>query len=632
MLARLYENLGLPSVAGRGSEKEHQKDEVSTVTGLTHCNAKDTPNCDGQTPEGSFSKALPVSMRNWETNSSDGELCNDCKVWLKGYTAPNGFSNPELFERNFLEDEELFLTANSERLHQCRLDLENSFVCEFSTTFDKWFKTNEPRLRLRLLQMYECLYIRSVAYSHTKNFLEFGQGQERINLSKLYSPKSISTSFGVTYVGNATTSSSHMEFYDFMRDGTLIDSGDEQFDEFVRSYYFTNQLDDSGVSGLQKRLIQRNLLAKIVAIKTRTNNSCLFTLNGYNCVMRFLVAVENDLLKKVQNREATPIIELLGGAGLGKSSTVKSFATFLNCLCPNVPANEMVYVRTNDRFWNGYTGQPIVLYDDVSHAKMQYDVARELVDIGSGVLSNPPMAFEKDMKYTSIYCFVTSNIPIATTGRTQELRDALARRITSYDCSPYSGACRVVTNGANSRFVYTFRGRVMNALKIGNIKIFDLVSNYLSSSGDVSKFELDFDVDFGLNDIQQDLSVAFEESLVEHRRVFRRTTRGLKRKLVEPAVENFSLFPEQSMLTSSVPESYSALVDCFAPSEGVCVSAELETPVGVLVSSRSGKREPSYKKRCFRTKKLKLSPLTAVDFSKSRKVKNFRSKCYFDLR
>jgi hypothetical protein len=134
----------------------------------------------------------------------------------------------------------------------------------------------------------------------------------------------------------------------------------------------------------------------------------------------------------------TPIIiELNGPAGVGKTTFARFIAHVIGSRLPYLPASNYLYSRANDKFWNGYEHQPVVLYDDPNQGRISYDLGFELIAIGGGVFTQPPMAFEKNMAFCSFVVIVTTNRRLSKS-RLRVDKQALNRRIVTLTFTPFS--------------------------------------------------------------------------------------------------------------------------------------------------------------------------------------------------
>jgi ABC-type dipeptide/oligopeptide/nickel transport system ATPase component len=265
-----------------------------------------------------------------------------------------------------------------------------------------------------------------------------------------------------------------------------------------------------------------------------TKEDPIFSCGRRNTAYCYLQYVKNSLeseLISIQDQRIQ-IHELVGESGIGKSRAISNLASIVCALVPFIPSGDIVYTRANDYWWNGYCGQPIILYDDFTHIKkkMKFDLVFELIAIASGTFRNPPMAFAKNMKFTSLLGIVTSNIPVLTTVREADTISAIKRRVSSKQWESTPGS----RNSDNSM---SFNGLLLNSI-ISDCSVFSL----FSETHDIIQSECTYQ--FKINNAQYDY-YDDEESM-------------------DP------IGPTTTVLISSVPESYSApCVVVVAPKERV---------------------------------------------------------------
>lgn len=131
------------------------------------------------------------------------------------------------------------------------------------------------------------------------------------------------------------------------------------------------------------------------------------------------------------------LIELNGKPGIGKSTFVDFLCETMHTIFPFYDEQDAVYNRVNDKFWNGYKQQPVVLYDDQNqNRELRYNLDNEIIQLGSGQFVHPPMAFEKNTKFSSVFVVFTTNKKILLT--TKVNKGAISRRIKTYTCEPLS--------------------------------------------------------------------------------------------------------------------------------------------------------------------------------------------------
>lgn len=160
------------------------------------------------------------------------------------------------------------------------------------------------------------------------------------------------------------------------------------------------------------------------------------------------------------------VIELNGDAGVGKSHNIhilaKHFARLLG-----MNENDVVYSRPSAaKYWTGYCGQPIVLYDDFNQDP-KVDELNELIHVASGVPFEVPCAdiVDKGILFTSDLVILTTNEKVENMNHTKiKCKEALLRRINhSLDCKVKPACAKLVgtklqfKGGLNASRLY--RGR-----------------------------------------------------------------------------------------------------------------------------------------------------------------------------
>lgn len=304
-----------------------------------------------------------------------------------------------------------------------------------------------------------------------------------------------------------------------------------EFAKFSYNVCLAMNMEDS----FERMLLVRYLRGKVTSMYELTKNDPIFSRGRRNIAYCYVRTAEYEIDKLFQQYadQRVQIHELVGPSGIGKTRAVNGLSKIIAALLPTVPMADLVYTRANDYWWNGYKGQPIILYDDFTHVrtKLKFDLNFELIAVASGTFRNPPMAFEKNMIFTSTLCIVTSNIPIMTTVAVAETANALRRRIVSQQWKPRSG----LTVCEEGVYRYVCRGNFVNSIVTANSRsVFSLFRESLEIFEQNSNYEIQFD-DF----------------------------------------EWESIPCTSSMLTSSVPESHSAIVEeVGAPKEELLVSAQ----------------------------------------------------------
>ncbi|APG78371.1 hypothetical protein 1 [Hubei picorna-like virus 74] len=117
-----------------------------------------------------------------------------------------------------------------------------------------------------------------------------------------------------------------------------------------------------------------------------------------------------DNIKRTCTEKIEPVvIWLSGAAGIGKSRAVSKIVEELGKLHGEVLHT---YVRgTADQYWSGYSGQPVVIYDDFGNSKEKTEFT-ELVSIKTcqAFLLNCAAVEEKGKLFTSKYVIICANM------------------------------------------------------------------------------------------------------------------------------------------------------------------------------------------------------------------------------
>nr|UJQ92793.1 MAG: putative RNA-dependent RNA polymerase [Narnaviridae sp.] len=106
------------------------------------------------------------------------------------------------------------------------------------------------------------------------------------------------------------------------------------------------------------------------------------------------------------------VIGLFGQPGSGKSTEINRIISNLQSLFPGVSTDQLVYQRTcSVDHWDGYTGQPIVVLDDLGQSSKGDDIRefQTLVSTCPYVLPMPSLE-EKGMIFGSSIILATSNL------------------------------------------------------------------------------------------------------------------------------------------------------------------------------------------------------------------------------
>lgn len=183
------------------------------------------------------------------------------------------------------------------------------------------------------------------------------------------------------------------------------------------------------------------LMKSLVGSRFRRGNQ--YVLGDY---IENLIRFNVDRSQELSKYKLIPfMIELNGKPGIGKSTFVDFLCELINKLFPFYDEQDAIYNRVNDKFWNGYKQQPVVLYDDQNqNRELRYNLDNEIIQLGSGQFVHPPMAFEKNTKFSSLFVVFTTNKRILET--TKVNKGAISRRVKTYFCEPKSDLGTYVSN------------------------------------------------------------------------------------------------------------------------------------------------------------------------------------------
>jgi hypothetical protein len=392
--------------------------------------------------------------------------------------------NKFIYEQK-LENLKIFQQSenNVEIIHIIHKAIEETsdFFTEFDKLFDKHFKHEQSERNTLQLQLFEVLYLRALFL-----FTQFEYKEEMSTVPVIQldtSDRSVGFNVGIVHL-----SSKGGKDGDIPLDTKILTQTDnEEFDDFVHLVflYFHTEMHE-----IQRHIILRYLVGKIRIIFELTKNCPNFIRVRRNLAYNYLSYVQNKLRKDFSSSSSQRIqfFELCGKSGAGKSRAVQNLVHLVFALVKYIPKKDIIYTRANDYWWNGYCGQPIILYDDLTHIKkkLKFDLAFEIIAVASGTFRNPPMAFDKDMIFTSVVAFITSNIPIMTTTSDAQTNSALKRRIISGVWKPVTP---VDENPSN--YSYSYSGLLMNSLW-NNRSVFSMFSEVLSLVRQSDVFFIEF--------------------------------------------------------------------------------------------------------------------------------------------
>lgn len=305
----------------------------------------------------------------------------------------------------------------------------------------KFLKTNGDMV-LKSLQLY--FFSRFVE----ENSLDFEAESANLKQKKIEANngpirQSNSCSLAVGASAGTTYATNHVKAYEI---DTIVVTGIPEIDNYFKYSVIANKIYErkESLRELEKlQLIQtvRYLSAKSDYIRglLKKQSGTRFSLLGQDILSDYFYLLESSNLKMntdLGKMTLVPyLVELTGKPGVGKSTFVDYFSQLINQLLPFYAGTELLYTRVNDKFWNGYKQQPLVLYDDPNqNKKLLYDLDNEIIMLGGGRFVHPPMAFEKETKFTSLFVLYTTNTKLVKT--TQVNGGAIARRLNTYTVNP----------------------------------------------------------------------------------------------------------------------------------------------------------------------------------------------------
>jgi hypothetical protein len=485
------------------------------------------------------------SIQKWKifrVRTTYQKCCADCEKILGDVEMNTSVSRDDfLFSSNLRE----VVSPNENLLHSLVVSIRqsNNPFEDFDRLFEAHFKTGKTDRNLILMSLFERIFLRTLRLTAKcvcePTFFELNEK----------ATSKVTPSVGLAGVGLSFNTDSRNKFDIPQSVNIAVKCSNSQFEEFSLLVFETFNKEEERKTQLSHQISVGYLLGKVEQMFRITREDPNFIIGRRNVAYSYLTFVKQALMGefgKFQNQRIQ-LHELVGKSGIGKSLAVDSLSMIVHALVPLIPLGDLVYTRANDYWWNGYCGQPIVLYDDFTHVKtkLKFDLIFELIAVASGTFRNPPMAFDKNVRFTSLLGVVTSNIPIVTTTHVVETIAALKRRIISSRWNQLKGL--VEEDGA-----FRIKGVLLNSIEAGR-SIFSLFSETKSiiDAQIIHEFSLLGEMDVNFDDDLKDS----EKSTIP-------------------------------MLTSSVPESYSAMIGIVDhPREGdELVSAN--TDVSVLCSGK----------------------------------------------
>lgn len=449
------------------------------------------------------------------------------------------------------DDKYIQLCYNKIIIHEIIAQMQdfNSSINKIYREINKIIDFQTDEHKLHLMVFFEKLY-NSILFKRLGMISSIYRGEDVYDLDSEVKEQSSRTNYS-TGVGSVSLDTAYHKQvkYDVPRNPrVIIVSQDKTIYNFSKIMNFIySHKPKSNMEVLQHRIYVNYLLGKIEYMKQYTARHPDCIVGRRNIVFNYLIHC-GHLLQKISQQKnfndlQIQLVEILGKSGLGKSQSVKNFAQILNNLVPLIELRDMIYVRSPDKWWNGYIGQPIVLYDDCTHVSLKtskFDYIKELIDIGSGVFRNPPMAFAKDTIFTSSFCFITSNIPLITRTHVEATQNALKRRLISYKAMPFAN-CMHELEGC---YEVNFRGLVLNTILLDSRFLFSYVDETIHLMNRISQMNVETNKEVDINyDFDLILCpIVFDEKLS----VFDKLS--LKKRYLTDVVED-SLAHERSIIT-----------------------------------------------------------------------------------
>lgn len=421
--------------------------------------------------------------------------CHSCERISKGI--PCG--NPELNAP--LSVSGCGVRSNEEVLHLTLTEFKSSSNV-FKTYLDiskKWFTDSNPA-RLAIKQRFlELIFLRFVANETLRLQLS-----SDIEIKTEEFQNSLGFNLGIVNLGVTSSNAK-----DLPTNLNVVFNGDvtmHKFSTLMNTLYHMVEC-NSDLQKMKKFFLVRMLRSRVQSMFYYTAHNPQFLVGRRNIAYAYLTKCEKFINEQYceMNIDNTrvQIHELVGKPGCGKSRSVDAMYAMLKVFFPVLDRDDLIYVRTNDYWWNGYNGQPIIVYDDMMHnRRLKFDLNFELISIGSGTLRKPPMAFEKDMVFGSSFCYASNNIPIITKVSRPETAMALKRRIISQVVKPMEGFAEF--NGDYWKFSLT--GSIYNVMNIPAFSLFAETLDLIKENQDEElkfngkKLEFEFDEESDLDD------------------------------------------------------------------------------------------------------------------------------------
>jgi hypothetical protein len=465
------------------------------------------------------------------------KCCPMCEQVIKGHKFGDNFSD-NFFGGDLRNDYSLF--GNEVALHNTIVEISkiSNPIYSYHELHDRFVeRTLVLNAKLHLSSLFEKIFLRTLYYQFGKK----GNEHKFRSTNLLYGA-------AMLYFASGDVLAATVNIDDFAK-------WNAESELISKLMVIVSETAHSEIKNFQKFIALNMLVCKIksyLANPTLMNSNVFKGKNqAYDFLLQSLQTAEKELSENDFVSVTSSITEMVGKPGCGKSNSSKTLALILKALLPCCKIKDLIYYRANDFWWNGYSGQPIVVYDDFTHArKLKFDFVREIIDIGSGVMDKVPMAFVKDMEYRSIFTIITSNIPFLTKVPEASL-DAVKRRLNSSVWYPRDGLADLVDN----IYVYKQNGYLLNSITNGTMFCFDIYQDIFKKKRNLVRA-------YGNNFLEKE---DYE-------------TTNFKLNYVEAKLQlngelNMEDISTSSKLTSSVPESHSAIIEEVDPQNRGIVSA-----------------------------------------------------------
>lgn len=413
-----------------------------------------------------------------DTFSSTLSCCATCDYVLEPKDIKISKGNDQFIYQDSLKKE---VAGNERLMHDMiqRIVASNNPFELFDVLYVDHFKSERKNNNLKLMSVFERIFLRALRFANHFETPSFTQHTIKENVSVKLTTNILGlVNLSIAENGNSRDVPRKLK--------QIVLCSDETFTNFT----YMVLLATSGVlKPLAEQILIRYLVGKVEQMFSLTKANPIFTIGRRNVAYSYLTFVRQELADKFEifRNQRVQIHEIVGESGQGKSMAAISLTQVIHAIVPFIPLNELIYTRANDYWWNGYCGQPIILYDDFTHIKkkIKFDLNYELIAVASGTFQNPPMAFEKNTVFTSLLVIVTSNIPIITTTSVLETQNALKRRIISQHWSKktnvelISGTLYNYTEGADNRNVFSLLLETQNILNSTEIVEFTIDESLL---------------------------------------------------------------------------------------------------------------------------------------------------------